>query len=161
MAAHRAEVKGSGAGVLAALHKGAAGDLRCLCKAGTLQQVPSLSLDAMSSSKGHSRSCPCSLMHSVGAADHLREANSKPHAADLFEVAAAWLKDVMEDHHAISERLRRFLALSATLHEIRTRRALATQRLKEEQAGLSCSDLQVRNSCSTGFKPSALAIWLL
>ena len=67
-----------------------------------------------------------------------------PCAADLFEMAAAGLRDVMKDHQAISERLRRFLALSSTLHEIRMRRALATQCLREEQAGLSCADLQVK-----------------
>ena len=64
-------------------------------------------------------------------------------AADLFETAAAGLRDVKE-HQAISERLRRFLALSSTLHEIRMQRALATQCLKEGQAGLSCADLQVK-----------------
>ena len=52
----------------------------------------------------------------------------------------------MKDPQAISERLRRFSALSSTLHEIRMRRALATQRLKEEQAGLSCADLQVKKA---------------
>ncbi len=66
-------------------------------------------------------------------------------AADLFETAAAGLRDTVKDHQAIAERLRRFLALSSTLHEIRMQRALATQRLKEEQAGLACADLQVRN----------------
>ena len=66
-------------------------------------------------------------------------------AADQFEMAAAGLRDMVKDPQATSERLRRFLALSSTLHEIRMRRALATQCLKEEQAGLSCADLQVNN----------------
>ena len=74
-------------------------------------------------------------------------------AADMYEAASATLRGIMPPPPSgltpasaptLSERLRRFLAISATLHEARALRALGASCREQTELGQACACLRVR-----------------
>ncbi|KAK9816675.1 hypothetical protein WJX72_003570 [[Myrmecia] bisecta] len=67
--------------------------------------------------------------------------------SDMFEEAAGVLKQHTGDFNTISQNLRKFLALSSTLHELRAWKAWAAYERSQQSPGVSVANLQAASQC--------------
>lgn len=69
---------------------------------------------------------------------------SRGRAAEFFEAASRELKQLAGDFSATSERLRKFLAVSAGLEEARARKTNGAHLYLDQRPGLAIAQLNVR-----------------